>query len=362
MSDLSLNNKSYELASTGPIKAKEIKSVDEIKNDLNDDIVVKTKENKLIAISADELDIKSKSFLTPYVGLPNIGDKISLFADNKKIEGTVAYSENENDSLTNTIKVIEKRNDEIKVTLNELSEENKKTIARTPQKDFKQKEPDFGAKTIEKTKEAITYVEEQISPPTPEEKVVKDVKKAVNNVTNETAKAVTGLVEEVTGQKLTVGQMDTFAKGNVDLSVDLSKNPTFNAYYTVDVTKLDEELYPTGNGLFNEPVSEIYFLAHSVGTHVGPHEVSVGYKGNIGVEFNRPLKNDLSFSAALMVDAGIRPGDNDMFLGLGVGLEARYQVDKNVSIFGGPVARGTLIGDPGKGKGAGLEAGVNLKF
>jgi hypothetical protein len=350
MSDISLNNKSYELASTGPIKVKEIKSVEEIKSDLNDDIVVKTKDNKLIAISADELDIKSKNFLKPYIGLPNVGDNISLFADNKKIEGTVAFSENENDSLTGTINGLEKKNEQLQIKLNELREEEPVV-----------KEKPFTAKAKEVTQSAAKYVEEKVSPPTPEEKIINDTKDSINKITNKTAHSVTDLVKEVTGQTLTVGQMDTFKKGNVDLGIEASKNYNFNAYYTVDVKKLDEELYPTGNGLFNEPVSEIYFLSQAVGTHLGPNEISVGYKANIGVEFNKPLKNDISFSAAVMTDAGVRPG-GDMFLGLGLGLEGRYQVDKNVSIYGGPVYRGTLLGDPGKGKGAGLEAGVSLKF
>src|SRR4029078_515750 len=180
MTDISLNNKNYELASKGPIKAKEIKSVEEIKNDLNDDIVVKNKDNKLIAISADELDIKSKNYLKPYIGLPNVGDNISLYADNKKIEGTVAFSEYENDSLTSTVKVIEKKNEEIKTRLDEIREEtdelNKEHEALHPVKEpsFKDKLGEAATKTKEAINSAAKNLEEKAEPQTPEQKAVND--------------------------------------------------------------------------------------------------------------------------------------------------------------------------------------------
>lgn len=401
MSDISINGTNYEINSKGPINVKEVKSVDEVKQDFKDDIVVKNKDNKLLSISADELDIKSKNMFKPYVGLPNKGDQISFFGDNKKVEGKVVASNDENDAVTFYTAPVERVVEKDK----QITEERKNYQPENPNSftntivNATNKAID---KTIEVSKDVTEAVKEAITPPpkttgekigeaidntiekteeifnpnpTPFEKVEKTIDKIINpnptpmdkiknsidNATNQTGHVIRDVIKEATGETLTVGQVETVQKGNFDFGVNLSKNPTLNASYTVGVTKLDEELHPLGGGLLNEPNSEVYFLSHSVGAKVGPSEISVGYKAGLGVEFNRPFKNDFSFSAVAMTDVGVRPGGG-AFLGLGMGLEGRYQLDKNMSIYGGPVARGTLVGDPGKGKGVGLEAGLNVKF
>lgn len=375
MSDISLNGQKYDIVPNGQIKVKDVKSVDEIKNDFNDDIVVKNKDNKLQSISADEIDIKSKSW-KPYVGLPAVGDKISLFADNKKVEGTVVYSEDENDLVTQSKKNMETLAKETAKAYEEGTKKGEKLfeqIQTKPQSNVtiekkiekileKPEEKSTLDKVIDKTKEVAKntteYIQEKVEPqPSPKKEIIK----AVDNITNKTGNIITDAIKEVTGTTLTVGQMDTHKEGNVDLGVNLSNNPTLNASYTFKVTKLDEVLHPLGSDLIKEPNSEIYFVSHSAGTRIGPGEISVGYKANLGVEFNRPFKDDFSVSVAGMTDVGFRPGGG-AFWSMGVGLEGRYQLDKNMSIYGGPVVRNTLVGDKGKGSSVGLEAGLNIKF
>lgn len=377
MSEISLNGNKYNLKSEGEIKVKNLKSPDEVKNDYNDDIVVENKDKKLLSISADELDIQG-SWMKPYVGLPKVGTTISLFADDQKVEGKVVFSEDENDAVTYTQKMAEEgkqaasqKFDQIATNTNQLVQKTKEELNKAIE--ASQSQPKEENKVLKEVKQDLNEVKKEISKEVKqvqkeisknEPQEIKDAKKEISKAVNSTKTYINDKVEDLKNNTLTIGAMDTHKKGDFDVSVTAAKNSTINANYTFAVKKLDEHVNLLGNdGFLNEPSSEVTFVAHKAGISAGANQISVGYRAHIGMEFNRPFKNDFSFSAFAGPEAGIRPKDGAApFVGIVAGLEGRYQVDDKFTIFGGPVARGTIAGDPGKGKGVGLEAGVNFKF
>lgn len=372
MGNFNINSKSYTLTSTGKVEVKPITSVDAVKADYHDDIVIKNKQNQLLDIRADELDVNG-SWINPYVGLPKAGDTIKLVDESNttRAEGQVVFAEDENDAMTYTQKAmapenLKKKASEVVESTKTLAKETSLAIQAGSQKlsdaveqqvQPKPKAAEAVEDGIKEVRQGLKEIKNEIVPPTPQEKV----RDAVNTVTDKTAQTLREAVRQATGKTMTFGQTETFQKGDAAFGISIGKNATVNANYTLGVSNLGETLRPMGGGLLNEPHSETYFLAHSAETRLGGDELSVGYKANLGVEFNRPGENDFSVSAVGVTSVGQRPGGG-AFLGMGLGVEGRYELSKTVTLYGGPIYRGTLVGDAGPGAGMSLDAGVKIRF
>lgn len=341
MGSFSVNNQSYQLKATGPVEIKGVKSAEQVKDDYKDDILVDEGHTSLTDISADELDVQG-SWMHPYMGLPKAGDVVHFVDDasGREVHGQVVASEDENDAMTYMQRNVTKENFEKQA--HKVKENVRQTVTDLHQ----------GAQKLGKD---IQEAAEAPPPSRPE------VQQDLNHIVNKPVSVIRDAVKDLTGKTLTVGQTETFKKGDLNTGISISANPTLNASYTLGVSNLGEKLQPFGDQILDEPHSQTYFLAHSVETRVGPSELSVGYKTNLGVEFNRPMKNDFSTSVVGAVDAGTRPGGS-AFMGVGLGLEGRYELNHKFTLYGGPMYRGTLAGDPGKGGGLGLEGGVKINL
>lgn len=380
MGNLNINGQKYTLGSEGKLEVKKIKDAKEVLTDYHDDIVVQDKKQGLVSLRADELDIEG-SWLSPYTGLPAKGDSIRL--DQPAVEGTVVMSEDENDALTyvkqnvtleNARKQYESAKESLAQTGSTIKEQIGEALTPAPETQAKLEQvKQETAAALESAKEAIVgpppslgervgqkleQVAERLDPdPSP----LQQIKDAVNEGADQGARAVRDGIRDLTGETLTVGKTETFEKGDVNFGVSLSKSPALTASYTLGVNTLDERLRPTGGTLIESPHSQTVFAAHAVETRLGPQEISVGYKGNLGIEFNRPFENDFSVSVVGMAHVGQRPGGG-AFMSFGTGLEGRYQLDDKWSLYGGPVYRGTIAGDAGPGAGLGFELGAKVKF
>ena len=440
MSDININGQKYNFEVKGKMEVKNIKSIDEIKYDYNDNIVIKDKKGDLISIGADNLDVKG-SFLKPYAGLPKENTIVSLFDDHgNKLEGTVVYSEEENDMVTRGKYEIDKQNlaksgmQDAKVNarieqsdkkveqginnfvnavksnpvvqnINEGAKQVKEDIkeaAKEVSKDPAVKEFNQNVKELKKEinndpgvqefkhdlkelkheinndpgvkefKHDLKELKHEINndPGVKEFKHdlkelkheinndpgVKDFKNSINDIANQSIH----LANETLDTDISLSKMNTFKEGNFDVGLEISKEPGVTGRYVFDVQKIDEQFSPLGSDLISGPHSTTLFLAQSVGVKLGT-EASVGYKVNLGLEVNRPFKNDFSISAAAMTDVGVRK-DMGAFWDIGLGIEGRYQVDKNISMYAMPFIKGDIISKQPDFKNAGIELGVNIKF
>lgn len=377
MANLNINGQNYTLKAEGKLDVKKIKDAKEVEKDFHDDIVVQGKQG-LVSLRADELDIEG-SWTRPYVGLPDKGDAIRLEQPGKPVvEGTVVVSEDENDAVTHvqraaTLENMQKQYEKAKEGMQEMSAAIKESLtpSQETQKQLQQAGEAVQAK-VEEMKQAVA------PEPTLAEKIEKKIenvavrldpdpppavkiKNAINEGTDKLAGGVRDGIRELTGQTLTVGKTETFEKGDVSFGVSISNSPAVTGSYTIAVQNLDERMRPTGGTLVESPHTQTVFAAHAVETRLGPQEISVGYKGNLGLEFNRPMENDFSISVVGLADVGTRPGGS-AFMSFGTGLEGRYQLNDKWTLYGGPVYRGTVVGDPGPGAGLGLELGAKVKF
>ena len=100
--NISINSKNYDYTAIRAFHSKVVKDVafadqkdvTDFAPIYKDTIAFKDKNNHIILLHADEMDIKSK------VGLPKAGDVISFFdEDNNKIEGKVIGSYEDNDKI-----------------------------------------------------------------------------------------------------------------------------------------------------------------------------------------------------------------------------------------------------------------------
>ena len=345
MGSFSVNNQAYQLKATGKVEIKPVTSAETVKQDYKDDIIVDEGKAHLTDISADELDIEG-SWLKPFVGLPKAGDAIH-FVDaqsGREVKGKVVASEDENDAITY-------------VQRNATQENFEKQVKQV------QQTLDKGIENVQKSGQKLSEniqksVEKAQTAPPPTER---EVQQGLNQIVDKPVSIIREAVKEITGETLTVGQTETFKKGDLSTGITISGNPTLNASYTLGVSNLDEKLQPFGNALLDEPHSQTLFVAHAVETRLGPSEISVGYKTNLGVEFNRPANNDFSASIVGAASVGTRPGGS-AFMGIGLGVEGRYQINNKITAYGGPMYRGTLAGDSGNGGGLGLEAGIKINL
>lgn len=307
MSDLSINGNKFNIepkTSLGfkdDLKVEKVRTPGEVKLDWNDDIVVKDNKGKFTAISADELEIKNGK--VP-VGMPKVGDTIKLFdsAGNVQVEGEVVSVDDENDNETTTKKVSEN-----------LS--------------F-----DAGVKT-------------------------------------EFLDALKTKYPSISIEGFSFGKVDTHKEKSFDVAIKAGgaggSAVVSGAYTFISFDDdLMETLYPFGNKILNEPHSITPVASMQAVVNVGPDELSAGYKTNLGVEVNRPFKNDFSFSFATMLNMGVQ-NQGKFFIEPGVGLDARYELDKKTTLSVMPFYSARVaFGDEGKekSKGAGVQVGANFKF
>jgi len=394
MSDISINGRSYGFNTQGSLSVKKINSPDEIKNNQNDDIVIKTAKDELIDVSASKIDIKG-SLLRPYFGLPKAGDNVLLFVDNEKVEGSVVLSDNENKIKT----LSKKASDKVDTLLKDVKPSN------TPE--LSQKLDTLASKADEKAISFIDDVEsgklannidkklDSLSPSnTPKlsdkldnlasktkEKVLSFVDDAESGkLANKIEKKLDTLVTEssniqdeakktldkseklllsMTSDKFIFGSVDTYKKGSLDLSLNVGKQSSINADYIFNVKKVDE--YINDTEIFSNPRSTSMFIAQSVGASAATNnDFSVGYKATFALEVNRPFKNDFSVGLSVGSNAGVK--DSNPYLGLTSGIEARYELNDKATLIGGFSGSAIILGE---NKGEGFDAvklGLNYKF
>lgn len=347
MGNININGQSFKLTSDDPVQVKKIKKTSETEHNYKDDIVVKQSDAQLVNIQSDEIDIEG-TWLKPYVGLPNKGDEIHFVHENgQEVKGTVVLADDENDALT--------------YVQTQVTRDNLQKQAQTLQKNTQQ----WVDKTAHQVEKAVQSVDKKLEktvqelrepsePPTKE-----DLRKGLNTVADSPTKVVRDAVKELTGHTLTIGQTETYRKGDLTVGASVGKHSAISSSYTLSVKNLDEKTYAFGSQMIDSPHSRTLFVAHGVEARVGADEVTAGYKGALGVEFNLPNKNDFSVAGVGTAYAGQRFGEGAM-VGVGLGIEGRYQVNDKITVYGGPMQR--LTYSNGFDISPTFEAGVSFKF
>jgi len=402
MSDININGRSYGLDVEGALSAKKIKSTDEIKGNQKDDIVIKDKKGQLTDISADKIDIKG-SLLKPYFGLPKKGDEIVLFVD-EKIEGQVVFSESKLGESLNSENVAKKLNN----LGDKAAELNDKVIDKIGEKiDSIKSNPN---KTTDGIKDTLNNIADKIDTGAGKaydtladagekvakanDKVTKEIGKKIDSFMDDTQTRSSDaetenllkidkimgtkpkdiyeemgqtlahtemLLSSMNNKKFTFGKMETYSERSLDLAVNVGNKAGISANYIFDIQKMDEDVSLTGQGsLIEGPHSTLLFLAQSVEASAFTNEVSLGYKANIGLEFNRPFKKDFSVSLTSGINVGLK--DSNPNLSLSSGLEARYQISDKSTLIGG-VSMNEIVAGKNQGDAfTGVKFGLNTKF
>jgi len=182
----------------------------------------------------------------------------------------------------------------------------------------------------------------------------------IEKTLNNTAKGLSNLADDIKNNQLTLGQIGTYSKGSVDVSFLVGNKFGVSSDYIFNVKKLDEIVEPLGDDMIKGPYSAIPFLAQSAGVTVFENDVSVGYKATLGMEFNRAFEKDFSVGFSVKPSVGIK--DSNPYLGLSAGIEARYELKKDVTLFGGFTASNILAGENKGDKFKGVNLGLNFKF